>query len=57
MYGGDAGKLRYYVGQLDFFEQNRDREGELDAENERLYRALVDRCQPKAWKFAVAAEK
>ena len=45
---------KYYNGQLDFFVENRDREGEFDAENERLYRKLVDRCQPKGWKLTVA---
>ena len=54
MGGGKNPKMyKYNNGQLDFYVANRDKAAAMDAENERLYRQLVERCQPKGWKMKV----
>lgn len=56
--GGKNPKLyNYYNGQLDFYLANRDKAAALEAENDRLYAKLVERCRPKAWRLKVEKVK
>lgn len=58
-YGGGKNPkmLKYYNGQIDFYLENRDKVAELEAENDKLYRKLIGRCQPEAWKLSVKMVK
>lgn len=56
--GGKNPRLHgYYLGQADFYCSNRDKKAAFDAENERLYRQLVQRCRPRGWKLSVEPTK
>ena len=58
MGGGKNPKMyKYYNGQLDFYLANRDKAAAFEAENDRLYAKLVERCQPKAWRLTATNVK